>query len=90
MQKLKVLKTRNQRHGHKLQVNSEAVQGKSSFSIKSNTKLKLNGSYLLNTSSLDSSETAEINVFIVHAKNMKICLYRKLNFQPNLVAQRLK
>ena len=31
--------------------------------------MKLNGSYSLNMSSLDSFATAEINVFIVHANH---------------------
>ena len=55
--------------------------------INSNMKLKLNGSYSLNISSLDSSATAETNVFIVHAKHEDL---RKLNFQTNLVAHGLK
>ena len=52
-------------------------------------KLKLSGSYLLNISSLHSSATAEINVFIVHTKHEDLSL-QKIKFQPNLVAQRLK
>ena len=40
-----------------------------SFSINSNTKLKLNGSYSLNISNLDPFATPETNVFIVNAKH---------------------
>ena len=55
------------------------------FFKNSNTKLKLNGSYSLNMSSLDSFATAEINVFIVHAHQEDLSL-RKTKFQLNLVA----
>ena len=46
------------------------------FSINSNTKLKLSGSYSLNISRVDSSATAEINVFLVHAKHKDLSLQK--------------
>ena len=50
-----------------------------SFSINSNTKLKLNGSYSLNISNLDPFATPETSVFIVHAKHENLSL-RKTKF----------
>ena len=44
-------------------------------------KLKLNGLYLLNMSSLDSSATTQINVFIVHANHEDPSLH-KTKFSP--------
>ena len=46
------------------------------FFKNSNTKLKLNGSYSLNMSSLDYFATAEINVFMVHTNDEDLSLHK--------------